>query len=99
MNKTISLTFENLAAGTRHCVEGQEARTLLALHNAGAAGVTALEVSNWALRLSHYVFKLRALGLSIDMEHEQHDGPVPGRHGRYFLRSGIWIIDAGRVAA
>ena len=46
MNKTISLTFENLATGTRHCVEGQEARTLLALHNAGAAGVTALEVSN-----------------------------------------------------
>ncbi|MDE2467139.1 MAG: hypothetical protein KGO02_26015 [Alphaproteobacteria bacterium] len=99
MSKTISLTFENFATGTRHCVEGQEARTLLALYNAGAAGLTALEVSNWALRLSHYVYKLRALGLSIDMEREQHGGPIPGRHGRYFLRSGIRIINTGRAAA
>src|SRR5436190_4076120 len=36
-------------------VEGQEARTLAALQRAGAAGITALEVSTWALRLAHYV--------------------------------------------
>jgi hypothetical protein len=91
--------FEILADGSRHRVEGQEARTLLALHDALATGITALEISSWALRLAHYVFKLRGRGLLIDMVREEHDGPVPGRHGRYFLRTGIRLIEAGRAAA
>jgi len=79
-----------------HEVEGQEARTLEALHQAGTRGVTALDVSNtWALRLSHYVFKLRKRGLAIDTERERHHGPVPGTHGRYVLRSNIQIILEG----
>ena len=82
-----------------HQVEGQEARTLLALASAGAAGVTALEISTWALRVSHYVFKLRGHGLLVDMEREPHHGPVPGRHGRYRLRTAIQILHRERAAA
>jgi hypothetical protein len=79
-------------------VEGQEARTLTALHDAGAAGITALEVSTWALRLAHYVMKLKKLGLSIDMVREKHAGPVPGWHGRYVLRSPIEVLSTGEAA-
>lgn len=80
-------------------VEGQEARALTALHDAGAAGITAQEVSTWALRLAHYVMKLKKLGLSIDMVREKHSGPVPGWHGRYFLRTAIQIIEQNWSAA
>ena len=80
-------------------VEGQEARTLIALHCAGDKGITALEVSTWALRLAHYVMKLKRLGLSIDMVREKHSGPAPGWHGRYFLRSGIQFLEQTRRAA
>ena len=75
------------------CV-GQFGRTLSALVNAGAAGVTALEVSDWALRLAHYVFVLRTrYGLDIETVREAHEGPAgPGHHGRYFLRSPIRIL-------
>jgi hypothetical protein len=73
-------------------VTGQEARTLLALHAAGPAGITALEISTWALRLSHYIFKLRGRGLSIDMEREEHAGPVSGVHGRYRLQTPIEFV-------
>ena len=80
-------------------VQGQEARTLLALHAAGNAGITALEVSSWALRLAHYQMKLRRLGLVIDMEREEHFAPARGWHGRYFLRTPIEIVEHEKVAA
>ena len=80
-------------------VEGQEARTFTALHDAGDAGITALEVSTWALRLAHYVMKLKKRGLTIEMVREKHAGPVPGWHGRYILRSGVQILEQyGRAA-
>lgn len=75
--------------------EGQEARTILALVEAGPRGVTSLEISSWALRLAHYAMKLRRAGLVIDMVREKHDGPVRGHHGRYFLRSRVRLIDGG----
>lgn len=75
--------------------EGQEARTLRALVNAGDSGVTSLEISTWALRVSHYVFKLRKAGLVIVTLREKHDGPVPGEHGRYVLRSTVAIVEPG----
>ena len=72
-------------------VTGQTARTLLALVKAGAAGVTALEVASWAFRLSHYVLVLRRRHrLAIPMQWEAHEG---GKHGRYFLRSTVTIIE------
>jgi len=73
--------------------EGQEARTLRALIEAGERGVTSLEISTWALRVSHYVFKLRRAGLLIETRREPHEGPVPGKHGRYFLRSHVAIVE------
>lgn len=90
--------FKILGADRICEVEGQEARTLAALHDAGATGITALEVSTWALRLAHYVMKLKKLGLSIDMVREKHSGPVPGWHGRYILRSQVSILDKSEAA-
>lgn len=69
---------------------GQEARALLALVNAGEAGVTAQEVSSWALRLSAYVLCLRRAGLDIEMERESHPG---GWHGRYRLHTKVKLVD------
>lgn len=74
-------------------VVGQFARTLDALITAGQTGTTALEISTWALRLSHYVFILRKdYGLLIEMKREAH---ATGEHGRYFLRSDLRVIERG----
>lgn len=67
-------------------------RTLQSLYAAGEAGITPLEISTWALRLSHYILKLRAHGLQIEMEREDHKGPVSGWHGRYRLRTAIEFV-------
>lgn len=87
--------------------KGQVARTLLHAAKSGEKGFTSLEISTWALRLSHYVFCLRNSGLTIDMEREDHDGPAgDGWHGRYYLRNRVEIIAirnagkaGGKVAA
>lgn len=77
--------------GQPFTVTGQTARTLLALVKAGEAGVTALEISSWAFRLSHYVMVLRHKHrLAIPMVWEAHEG---GKHGRYVLRSTVTIIE------
>jgi hypothetical protein len=95
----IRFQFKILGSDRVYTVEGQEARTLVALHDAGPVGITALEVSTWALRTAHYVMKLRRLGLAILMVREKHGGPVPGWHGRYFLRSAIQFCDVKLEAA
>ena len=67
-------------------------QTLRALVEAGNRGTTALEMSSWAWRLSHYIFILRRdYGLNIETRNEPHDG---GTHGRYFLKSSVVLIDA-----
>lgn len=90
----MQVEFQISDSGRCHTVEGQEARALIALVGAGPVGITALGVSNWALRLAHYVFKLRRLGLTIDMVRERHGGPAPGKHGRYFLRTPVLILSS-----
>jgi len=76
-------------------VRGQYARSLDALVSARLRGTTALEISTWALRLSHYIHILRRdYGLSISMVMEPHDG---GSHGRYFLNSDVRIIERGVI--
>jgi hypothetical protein len=70
-------------------VTGQVARTLAALVEAGSRGVTALEMSSWALRLAHYVLCLRKLGVPIQMVRELHPG---GWHGRYTLLVDVQIL-------
>lgn len=72
-------------------VRGQTARSLKALVDAGERGVTALEVTCWALRFSAYCFDLRHKhGLVIDTIREPHQG---GWHGRHVLRSLVEIVE------
>lgn len=72
---------------------GQTARTLLALCEAGARGVTALDVSSWAFRMSAYVHTLRKQGLAIATTWEPHPG---GRHARYVLQSHVTLTGGAR---
>lgn len=72
-------------------VTGQTARALLALVAAGPKGVTAAEMSCWALRLAAYTHDLRHKhGLVIPTEHEAHDG---GWHGRHCLVDAVRTRD------
>lgn len=70
---------------------GQVAKVLLALVNAGEAGVTPLARETWALRLSDHVRKLKnRRGLTIVRLWGKHDD---GRHARYILRSPVTILE------
>ena len=80
-------------------VTGRYAQTLRALVNAGHRGTTALEMSSWALRLSHYVFILRKeYNLDISMEREPNGGEYGGHHGRYRLVSEVYLIEEQAAA-
>ncbi len=64
-------------------------QTIRALVETGAAGITALEMSTWALRLGAYIHILRhEYGLAILTVMEPHDG---GKHGRYILQSYVTL--------
>jgi Helix-turn-helix domain len=76
----------------RFSVTGQTARALQALVAADKGGVTALEVSTWALRLGAYVFELRKLGLSIETIREKHN-ELGDWHGRYILQTPVQILE------
>jgi len=77
---------------------GRDAWALLSLHRAGASGCTPIDTPG--PRWSHYVFKLRKLGLLIETITEAHRGEFAGTHARYVLRSRIAIInDTTQVAA
>ncbi len=72
---------------------GRDAQTLQALIDAGPVGITSQDVGGWAVRLSHYVFKLRSVyGLNIETIEENHGGNWPGKHGRYILRSDVVLM-------
>ena len=55
------------------------------LIKAGPTGIVPME--NPAPRWSAYVHVLRSLGIEIDTVMEPHEGPFPGKHGRYVLQS------------
>lgn len=99
----VKINFEvedELGKWNRVELVGRFAQTLDALIRAGERGITSLEISSWALRLSHYVFILRTEhGLAISCEMEEHDGPYPGRHGRYRLETPARIAEQGEIAA
>lgn len=75
---------------------GRDAWCLDQLLTAGKRGITSS--SNPAPRMSHYIWKLRGLGLSIETVHESHGGPYPGHHARYILRSDVTVVGE-KVAA
>lgn len=90
---TAKLYVEAIAhsgAGDRpFVVRGQVAKALIALVNGGDHGVTALEVSTWALRFAAYCWQLRVKhGLAIRTEREEHEG---GWHGRHVLETPVTI--------
>lgn len=69
---------------------GRMGWALVRLYRSGELGITSLEEP--APRLSHYIFRLRRAGLSIETAREPHRGDFEGVHGRYFLRSNIRVL-------
>lgn len=98
LTAVVSDSYDVLSRERRITVTGRRyCQTLHALVDAGPRGVTALEMSSWALRLGHYIFILRRThGLSIETLREDHDG---GTHARYRLISDVRIAGAGEKQA
>ena len=84
------LAIEYIIDGKTYSVSGRDAWAMSELIKAGEKGCTP--VNNPAPRWSAYVHNLRKAGLAIETIHEAHDGPFPGTHGRYILRSNILIL-------
>jgi Winged helix domain len=90
------VTHFRIIEGSDSCLrqitlKGQTARTLRALIASGTNGVTALELSSWALRLSAYVHSLKRQHLlDIEMVREPH---ATGWHGRYFLNTAVVVLE------
>lgn len=79
------------ADGQPFTVSGQMAKVLLALIEAGEAGVTPLARQTWSLRLSDHVRKLKMRhGLFIATKWGRHED---GRHARYVLLSAMIIVE------
>ena len=93
--KRIAIWFD-MPVGRRRLV-GQVARAMAALIEAGSKGVTALEMSSWALRLGAYVHLLRRdYSLEIVTLRETHN-ELGDWHGRYVLQSRVRILEAANV--
>lgn len=92
-----NLTFSRADQPTTEwLLTGRCAQTLWHLVKAGEKGITAAEVSSWALRLGAYVHILRHdYGLHIVTIREPHDG---GYHGRYILLSAVEIQESSFTA-
>lgn len=74
-------------------VHGRNLWALERLRVAAERGVSALQEP--APRWASYVHRLRRLGLVIDTILEPHDGPYPGHHARYVLRS---VVESEGIA-
>ncbi|MBB4255436.1 hypothetical protein [Rhizobium sp. BK008] len=97
MTKRLIITARILPDGTPTKVVGRDAWALQNLVKAGEGGCTPID--HPGPRWSHYVFKLRRFGFTIQTLDETHGGPFPGSHARYVLRSEVEILDNGRDAA
>lgn len=78
--------------GPKLTVTGRDAWALDQLIKHGERGITPL--STPGPRWSAYVFNLRAMGFAIETRHERHQGPFPGTHARYVLRSDLTVLEA-----
>jgi hypothetical protein len=76
---------------------GRDAWCLNELVRAGSAGITS--ISYPGARLSHYIFRLRLLGIDIGTTSEVNAGAFGGTHGRYQLRSRVRIISSTGLGA
>ena len=82
--------------GPEQTFVGRFAWTLAELVKAGEAGCTPMD--HPAPRWSHYVYRLRRDGVSIETVHEPHAGAFSGTHARYILRGEaqlLWALRAG----
>ena len=78
-------------------LNGRDLWALLRLIQAGERGCTPID--DPAPRWSGYVYNLRSQGIVIETIHEKHEGPFPGTHARYVLRSVVRRISEDEVAA
>ncbi|MCP5361143.1 MAG: hypothetical protein H6908_00665 [Hyphomicrobiales bacterium] len=84
----VIIVYENGECREYH-LTGRVGQTIHALVMAGRQGVTALEMSSWALRLGAYIHTLRhRYQLVIHTVMEPHEG---GMHARYVLESPVTI--------
>lgn len=97
MTKRLIITARVLPDGTPTKIVGRDAWALQNLVRAGEGGCTPID--HPGPRWSHYVFKLRRVGFTIQTLDEAHGGPFPGSHARYVLRSEVEILDDGKEAA
>ena len=82
-------TIVRTTGKTLHIVEtGRTRWALERLIAAGPEGCTPID--DPAPRWSAYVHDLRGQEVEIETIHEPHDGPFPGTHGRYVLRSTVY---------
>ncbi|AGT08118.1 winged helix domain-containing protein [Paracoccus aminophilus] len=87
-------TIRNGAEKPRIIVtKGRDRWALESLMRAGAKGCTPID--HPGPRWSAYVFKLRKAGVGIETLHETHEGPFPGHHARYVLRSSVTLGRSG----
>lgn len=91
MTKRLIIAARILPDGNPIKVVGRDAWALQNLVRAGAQGCTPID--HPGPRWSHYVFKLRRFGFTIQTLDESHGGPFPGSHARYLLRSEVEILE------
>ena len=98
IEKTATFDVRNPdGTAARITLAGRPRWALECLMAAGEMGCTPINVPG--PRWSAYIHVLRhGFGVEIETLHETHDGPFPGRHGRYVLRSSIAPV-AAKVAA
>ena len=91
MAKRLSIKARVLPDGLPFTCAGQEAKTLILLHQKGAAGVQAYDFRGGPpFRLPAYCHSLiKHKGLHIETQRVNHDG---GWHGRFVLHTSIEII-------
>jgi hypothetical protein len=72
-------------------INGRIAWALDQLLQTGEGGATP--ISHPGPRWSHYVFRLRREGVSIETIDEAHAGAFAGSHARYILRSQVRVLE------
>lgn len=77
-------------------VKGRDRWALDRLINSGRKGCTP--ITQPAPRWSHYIWRLRGMGVEIETVTEQNFGAFPGTHGRYVLHSTVSQIEEGGEA-
>jgi len=75
----------------RITVNGRDRWALQCLMEAGPKGCTQIDTPG--PRWSAYKLRLKTLGLDIEKITEPHDGPFPGHHARYVLKSRVVIVE------